>query len=243
MNGDTAWIYSAPLEVYFQKKGARTIGETDFSKIEGSTALWRSYMATWQIENDSLFLVRLQTDFIPEWSRDIDLKGEFGTDRVFARWVTDTIVSHHGAVLGDLVLWLIYETEKRHTFIQGKRIDTKVRNFIETNFVERDITIFPGLSFLHETIRRTIVQSISASDRHRFNTNESVNLTIAFNSDREISYIGFWREPRNSNEELLRHFAREALRDFPRLMRVNHENYRPPHISLFFSGHCLRHPR
>ena len=236
-NGDTVWIYSAPLEAYFQKKGERTIGEIDFNSGRwGNTALWRGYVATWQLENDSLFLIRLQSDFIPERSIDFDIKSEFGTNRVFAQWVTDSIISAHGASLHTLSR--IYETEKHLTFEQGKLIATK-----EINFLERDeALLFPGIEFLFDTIRTAILKSIDEVDRANFDSNVSFRLTVAFGLDREISYISFGREPENMTEKIILRNTKKVLGRFPKLMRVNHKWYHPPFFELFFSGHCLRYP-
>ena len=60
-NQDTLFVYTNPLEEYFNKKGERKIGklELDYS----CTALWRGYVATWKLERDSLFLVKIQTNY------------------------------------------------------------------------------------------------------------------------------------------------------------------------------------
>lgn len=86
---DTFSLCNNPLEAYLEQKGSQTIGKYELKWT--NTALWRGYVATWELKSDSLFLVYLQDDY----GRDaniINLSDEFGTDRVFDHWVTDTLL-------------------------------------------------------------------------------------------------------------------------------------------------------
>ena len=240
VNGDTAWIHSFPLEKYLSTKGKRTIGDFDLDKqLTISTALFRGYIATWKLENDSLFLIRIQpTQFSDEEPKELNIQSEFGSDRVFAQWVTTNIIHPQGEILhySDRD---IYEGEKHYTIEQGKLLATE-----EVNFLEKDNDLlFPGRSFLYDLIGRTILQSITKIERDSIDKNESCNLFISFDENRKISHIGFYRrEPENLTEEIILRNAKKALANFPQLMKVNHERYHPPTFDLFFSGHCLKFP-
>jgi hypothetical protein len=239
VNGDTACIQSNPLEQYFSNKGKRTIGGIEMQAT--STALWRGYIATWELENDSLFLVRMQTAYSKRNSREIDIRKEFGSDKIFAEWVTDTIICPQGELLkySHMGYMSIYEGEKYYTFKQGKLIDTE-----SITFLERDNTLlFPGDHFLRDTIKTAILKSIDSIERDSIDENEPSILVVGFNKDREISYISFGEEPKNICEEIILRNAKEALKGFPKLMKVNHKCYHPPTFELFFNVHCLKYPK
>lgn len=244
VKGDTTWIHSNPLEAYFKKKGQRTIG--DIGMKATSTALYRGYVATWKLENDSLFLVRVQTYSEGGKVKEIDISSEFGSNKVFAQWVTDTIDSQQGALLKYVHdgYCSIYEGEKYYTFEQGRLTGTR-----EISYLEKDNSLlFPGIKFLHDTIRTVILKSIDKVERDSLMEKESSSLVVLFDKDsREIAYIGFGyrekREPKNINEKIILRNAKEALKGFPKLMKVNHHRYFfLPRIEIFFSGHCLKYP-
>jgi len=237
IKGDTVWINSNPLECYFAEKGKRNIGDFDLNNQEYfCTALWRGYVATWKLENDSLFLIRIQTEYCEDNPKEINIKSEFGSNRVFAQWVTDTIVSPQGELLQYVHMGYesIYEGEKYYTFKQGKLIDTKEINYLEKD----DVLLFPGRNFLHETIKDLILNSISKIERSSFDERESCFLKVIFNKNREISYIGFGREAKNINEEIILGKAKEVLNGLPKLMKVNHPRYNllDLEINIYFSG-------
>ena len=56
-NGDTLMLFSNPLEFFYNETNPKpvTFVETNCS----STACWRGYQATWLIENDSLYLIKI----------------------------------------------------------------------------------------------------------------------------------------------------------------------------------------
>jgi len=151
VNEDTVWIHSNPLECYFATKGdnIRTIGGLELGKYKDEngneyfvscSALWRGYIATWKLENDSLFLIGANTgcagkDFRGE---DIDISLEFGSNKVFAWWFTGTICRPDGELI-----WYfhggyesIYEREIHYVFVQGKLIDIEEINNVTTSIVE-----------------------------------------------------------------------------------------------------------
>jgi len=235
-NGDTTVIFSSPLEQYFSRKGERTIGKIKMSGF--CTALWRGYVATWKLENDSLFLIRVQADYCGNKPKDVNLKKEFGTRKVFANWVTDTLVCPQGELLFYVGSPFIHEGEKHYEFKQGKLISTKNINYLERN----DTLIFPEEYFLEDTIRRLVLKSIDKVERDSIDENKTSTLVIRFNENREISDIDIWGEPENINEKIILRNAKEALKGFPKLMNVNYERYFIPDLKIFFNGYCLKFP-
>ena len=254
VNGDTVRIFSNPLEAYLSKKGQYTKfviygdtvrvrsnpweeGERTIGGIEltpHSTGLWRGYVATWRLENDSLFLVRLQKGYENQ-AEDFNIRKEFGTDRVFAGWVTETIIVPQGKLLQYVHAGYgsLYEGEKYYEIKGGKLINTK-----DVNFVERDdALLFPSERFLYDTIRTVILNSIDSIERASLDEKIRCTLLVSFNEDREISYVGFYgkrEEPENINEKIILENAKEALKGFPKLMIVNNKRYYHPTIKIHF---------
>lgn len=240
INLDTVWINSNPLEDYFEKKGSRKIGEEEL--YSNCTALWRGYVATWKLEANKLFLIRIQTDYCGDNPIDIDISKEFGTAKVFAKWVNQIITRPKGEVLQYVHMGYmsIYEEEIFYSFKNGKLIGTKKNTYLERN----NKLIFPGTSFLMDTIKTIILKSINSTERTSFNIDSSCFINISFNENGKLSQIGigYDKEPTTSMEKIILKDAIEALKNFPKLMRVNHKNYSPPTIQLYFSGHCLKFP-
>lgn len=244
---DTFSLCNNPLEAYLEQKGSQTIGKYELKWT--NTALWRGYIATWELKNDSLFLGHMQDDWGKD-SNEINITDEFGSDRVFAHWVTDTL----RCLQGEIIQYVhdgyasIYEGDKFYAFEQGKLKGTKSLNYLERD----ENRLFPGEYFLTRFLMRKIIKSINTVDRK--NLDESIltnSLTIRFNKKGKISYVGYeeglgWggkaRKPQNINEEIILRNAKKALKGLPRLMKVNHKWYRPHKFSLRFSEHCLKHP-
>jgi hypothetical protein len=242
VSGDTVWIHSNPLEGYFSKKGNRIIGGIDLNDTRRTnSALWRGYVATWKLENDSLFLVRVQAEYGFEDPIEIDLRKEFGYQKVFAQWVNDTIVYPMGKTLKrtQMAYTSVYEAERYYTIKAGKLIDTKQINFVE---VKRKL-LFPDEDFLADTVYQLVLKSIDKAERDRITENESCFLRVSFNKKQKISYIGLDEgKPNTVIEEIVVKNAKNALKGFPKLMKVNHSWYYPPTFDLYFNAHCLKFP-
>ena len=95
--GDTLIFFSNPLEDYFETKGERTINGYELTWT--STACYRGYLATWEMTDDSLYLVRLEKGCFNEASDYFDLSKEFGSNRVFAHWFTGKTIAPKGKLL------------------------------------------------------------------------------------------------------------------------------------------------
>lgn len=118
-NRDTLILHSNPLESYFDQKGNRKIGEVEM--IGTCTALWRGYVATWELTNDSLFLVKVQTNCCSD-PITLNIEQEFGTNRIFADWVSYPLLNPYGK----MILYVhmryhsVYEHERYFDFEGGK---------------------------------------------------------------------------------------------------------------------------
>ncbi len=94
---DTFLMHTNPLEIYLD-----SIGNRDFPDFKGggSTACWRGYQAVWRVENDSMFLVKIQSCHRDEGDVDANLEKMFGdkfiNGKVYAYWFTGLIVLPHG---------------------------------------------------------------------------------------------------------------------------------------------------
>jgi hypothetical protein len=166
---DTLAIYSNPLEGYFDKKGERTIGEIDFEKGFHCTALWRGYVGTWQIENDSLFLVNLETDYCSDNPTEIDLTKEFNSNRIFANWVSFEILNPFGKQIKYVHQGYesIYEYERGFEFVEGNLIT--INNYDNSKSRESVYTKETEIlhKFLYENINWKLVESQKISDNKR----------------------------------------------------------------------------
>lgn len=117
--GDTLTLFSNPLEHYLDNKPERTING---KKLEWtSTACYRGYRATWELTNDSLFLIRIQKGCYSETPEYFDLKSEFGSDRVFAEWFTGKTLAPKGKQIHYVHSGYesFYEKELVLTFAEG----------------------------------------------------------------------------------------------------------------------------
>lgn len=165
--GDTLAIYANPLEDYFDKKGERTIGGLE---MEGMcTALWRGYVGTWIIEKDSLFLVSIETDYCNDNPIDIDISEEFGSNRVFADWVSFEIINPYGKQIKYIHQGYqsIYEYERGFEFLNGKL--TQQNNYDNSKSRESIYLEQPELlhKFLYDNINWDLVDAQNLSEKRR----------------------------------------------------------------------------
>ena len=238
-NKDTVSIFSNPLEQYFELKKERTINGDE---LEGMcTALWRGYVATWEIENDSLFLVRIQINYCGDNPIDLDLVGEFGKDRIFANWFNGEIRSQIGSMLSYMHAGYgsVYEREQFFKIKEGS-----ITNITDTSYIEFDgKRLSPQPEFLRDTIQRLIYNELDTTKIDSIKADEHFELIIVFNSNGEIDRISKnYEEDSPYLSTLMYKTAQNALKDFPLIMKVKHERYSPPIIRIWFSEHCLKHP-
>lgn len=97
---DTFLMHTNPLEIYLDSIGNRDL--PDF-KADGSTACWRGYQALWKLEDDSLFLTKIQSCHRNEGDDLANLEKMFGdkfiNGKVYAYWFTGLIVLPYGRLI------------------------------------------------------------------------------------------------------------------------------------------------
>lgn len=129
VDGDTLWLFSNPLEDYFDLVGNRNL--PGFRGMM-STACWRGYMATWELENDSLFLNRITACHDDdEGNQDADLVAMFGSPKPFAYWVNGILRVPRGEMLDYIHMGYgsIFEADE---FIKVKEGEIK-RRWVKVN--------------------------------------------------------------------------------------------------------------
>lgn len=118
--GDTLLLQANPLEQWLELLPKRP---AEFRAVS-STACWRSYQATWQLEDKQLYLLRV-VPCAAENPEPIDLRRWFVPDaqgRVAATWVTGRLAVALGNVLcyEPLGYTTIYERDWLLTLRQGQ---------------------------------------------------------------------------------------------------------------------------
>jgi hypothetical protein len=92
-NGETYWLSTEPLESLLE-----IMGDEKLAFVSTSTACWRGYVGTWEIENDKLFLIDLkgQTKDIEVVTLDLIFPNQ---KKVFAEWFSGGIKIPQGKML------------------------------------------------------------------------------------------------------------------------------------------------
>ncbi len=126
--GDTLSLFSNPLEEYLKKKKTRAINH--YTLESGSTACYRGYVATWEIKDNQLYLLKIKDCHYHDEKikRKFDLIKEFGEKKVLAKWFNGKILIVRGK---ELVYFhsgysAIYEKEIELSISDGKITNEKV---------------------------------------------------------------------------------------------------------------------
>lgn len=142
VNKDTIPIFSNPLEKYIKVNKISIL-----TGLVGcnSTNCWRGYVAIWQLENDSLYLIRITSCCKSEPKNDADLKSIFGEKyrdgKVFANWVNEKVISPQGRLIEYVHMGYLstYESELHFTFENGllKKKELITNQFSEPYKIDR----------------------------------------------------------------------------------------------------------
>ncbi len=149
--GDTLPIYTNPLEAYFENHPRPNSLFYEIGLV--STATHRGYIAYWELQNDSLFLLKLQGK-----SGNIDLSLIFKdreiTNKIFANWYSYSILHPYGRLLHyeHNGYASIYEFEKDFTFEKGMLINTKIYDNSKLQKSEYTTNLKLLKDFLHKSI-------------------------------------------------------------------------------------------
>jgi len=237
---DTFGLFSNPLEPYLQFKNERSINGVTLEMT--STACYRGYIATWRIQNDSLFLVRLIRGIELDSTIVFNLKEEFGKDKVFANWYTGTIFSPRGVQLQYIHSGYssIYETEMYYRIWNGKIEAT--HTISNLNFDKQ--LLLPSDGFLHDTIKRLIINRFTQVMLNQIPDSTACFLHVQFNENGKVGKIEIVNEEVKNTYlgTTLVTIGWEELTKLPPLMKVTHKYYRPPYLEIGFVTHCLKYP-
>ncbi|MCP3873927.1 MAG: hypothetical protein GY699_12315 [Desulfobacteraceae bacterium] len=120
--GETVSIFSNPLESYFDKKNPRPDNLFQFT----CTACWRGYIATWKIDDNYLYLMKLVEGTCSSNAEEIQISKVFpgSNGPVKATWFTGTIRIPQGKELEYIHMGYRskYEKDLFITFENGKLI-------------------------------------------------------------------------------------------------------------------------
>lgn len=119
-NSDTIYIDKFPLDLLAEMDSIIAKKLMDPNCI--SSDCWRQYIATWKIENDSLFLIGLNDccNFNTIPLKTVFSKNYIKDKKVFAYWYTDNITAGFGKNLGFLEDDWRYKFEKQIGLIIDK---------------------------------------------------------------------------------------------------------------------------
>lgn len=124
--GDSFSLFSNPLESYFGKNNPRP----DYLFVFRCTANWRGYVATWKIENENLYLIKLVEGSCDPNARNIDISIIFPSQDlpIKATWFSGTLRIPQGKMLSYIHMGYesIYENDLIITIENGKVINEQI---------------------------------------------------------------------------------------------------------------------
>ncbi|MCU4154495.1 hypothetical protein J1N10_00790 [Carboxylicivirga sp. A043] len=231
IESDTFELYTNPLTAYLNFKNEKAISHNELKSLH--TACWRGYVATWKLENDSLFLTKIEGKNNNDELISYDLIEEFGTSKVFAEWFTGTLISPRGKRLQfhNMGYASVYEREKQYHVWNG----IVKREIQKNNLTFDDTLLYPEEKFLQDTISHIIETNLdynSLKEEHSEPT--GILLIIGFN---HLGKIDDWRFAHSKEEDSLigqeiEKTAKVELPKLPALMKVNHSYYQIPTIEV-----------
>ena len=97
-NGDTLKIFSNPLQ---DRESVLLLDTTFHNKICMSSDCWRGYRATWVLENQKLYLVKIEDCCNSSIIADLEVifKEDHNQGKVFANWYSGDIIIPKGKLL------------------------------------------------------------------------------------------------------------------------------------------------
>jgi hypothetical protein len=121
--GEKVGIFSNPLETYFDKNHPRPNELFKFS----CTASWRGYLATWEIKDGFLYLLKLVEGGCDEKAAEIPLSKVFPKQKapIKATWFSGSLVIPQGQELEYVHMGYgsVYEKELHLIIKNGKLVD------------------------------------------------------------------------------------------------------------------------
>ncbi len=124
-NGETVSIFSNPLESFFSEQNPRPDNLFRYS----CTACWRGYVATWEVKDGKLYLVKAIEGTCDSNAPEIDMSKVFGRKLpVEATWFSGVLRIPRGELLSYVHMGYgsVYEKELILTFKNGKLISEEI---------------------------------------------------------------------------------------------------------------------
>lgn len=152
IEGEKYYLRSNPLEPYFQMTGKPKFNEkpmkttSEGSFIEGisSSSNWRGYVATWELENDTLYLREIKN----LWEISVDLSTIFKdrdtSQKIKADWFNGELRIPEGELLKYVHMGYgsVYERDIIYTIKSGQVTNKRVVDNTQKNLPsEYDIVI------------------------------------------------------------------------------------------------------
>jgi len=225
---DTIWINSFPLE-NLRENNIKIKVLLDALCPSQTSTNWRGYTGTWKIFNDSLFLIKIESDITGKIiSLDkIFNKSQITVKGVFASWYTQSIDANYGRLLGhesDIFYEPIYTGEFHCKIDAGIVSNIKVKfksneeiSKLEKRFqAEADTAVclivdeYPKLitkerNYDYSELKEYISKQISDS-KFNIDCNKKVCISITVEKDGTISKIRSLLQTNNTKceEEAMR---------------------------------------
>lgn len=148
-NGKTIPIFSNPLESYLELNGIK-----DIDRGCNSSSCWRGYIATWELENGKLYLVKIERCGILQSagvytglgcdqngsSEIFDfVKKTFKSQKTYADWFTGKLIAPQGRIIEYIHMGYesVFEKEQYFEISKGNLVKTKtVHNKIKPELYE-----------------------------------------------------------------------------------------------------------
>ena len=208
INGESFELFTYPLESH----PVRFTTEMLFGKTKYEYSwCWRGYVATWSIENDSLFLIRIGNDcgFGDGELMEADLsrlfKDKYRNGKIFADWVTKDLLSPRGDLLYS-VFSSIYEKEIEYVIENGKLQEIK-----SYDNVKRKCPFYDHQHFcFKETFLKEVYQRIDWSQIPDHGNNEK-QVTVEFSSNKDGIVDSVWVTRSNNDDVLYQQLAINAI--------------------------------
>jgi len=147
--GERVSIFSNPLESFFSEKNPRP----DNLFRSSCTACWRGYIATWEVREEILYLVKVIEGTCNINAPEIDVSGIFGKKLpIKATWFSGVLRIPRGKMLSYVHMGYgsVYEKELFLTFENGKLINEEIVDNTKTKIKSEDDRTIEELNKLKE---------------------------------------------------------------------------------------------
>lgn len=221
IGNDTIPIFSNPLNQYLKNNNIdfekeiiepySIVKNSDGTTIEyfSGSNCWRAYVAYWEIENDSLKLIRIEDccKCIPLNSEQIIFK-IFGHNNVFADWYTGTITIPRGNLFSGSSMGYnaIYEFEDKIEIENGSvKGKYQVSNLERIEQIKLENKLYSHIAELKDTLLYYLVNGIDWDKIDDSNFDCGDSYLISYDEDgnlKSVKLIPFHNDSTTLNEKI-----------------------------------------